>query len=70
MLYYEASQDCMLTIAGELFGRSGYGIGMPKVGIIQVSTINTRIQSPANMLGEGVFIGFYKQEKGMKSLTV
>lgn len=30
VLYYEASQDCMLTIAGELFGRSGYGIGMPK----------------------------------------
>ena len=65
MLYYEASQDCMLTTAGELFGRSGYGIGMPKVGIIQVSTINIRIQSPANMLGVGVFIGFYKQEKGI-----
>lgn len=30
VLYYEASQDCMLTTAGELFGRSGYGIGMPK----------------------------------------
>jgi hypothetical protein len=30
-LYYEASKDCTLTTAGELFGRSGYGIGMPKV---------------------------------------
>ncbi|XP_031557000.1 glutamate receptor ionotropic, NMDA 1-like [Actinia tenebrosa] len=29
-LYYEASNDCSLTTAGELFGRSGYGIGMPK----------------------------------------
>ena len=31
MLFYEASEDCTLTTAGELFGRSGYGIGMPKV---------------------------------------
>ncbi|EDO35545.1 predicted protein [Nematostella vectensis] len=30
VLYYEASKDCTLTTAGELFGRSGYGIGMPK----------------------------------------
>lgn len=30
VLYYEASEDCTLTTAGELFGRSGYGIGMPK----------------------------------------
>ena len=31
VLYYEASENCDLTTAGELFGRSGYGIGMPKV---------------------------------------
>ncbi|KAL9984222.1 hypothetical protein ACROYT_G006495 [Oculina patagonica] len=30
VLYYEASENCDLTTAGELFGRSGYGIGMPK----------------------------------------
>lgn len=30
VLFYEASEDCTLTTAGELFGRSGYGIGMPK----------------------------------------
>lgn len=30
VLYYEASVNCDLTTAGELFGRSGYGVGMPK----------------------------------------
>lgn len=30
VLYYESSENCDLTTAGELFGRSGYGIGMPK----------------------------------------
>lgn len=29
-LEYEAAQDCELVIAGELFGRSGYGIGLQK----------------------------------------
>lgn len=27
---YEAAQDCELIIAGEMFGRSGYGIGLQK----------------------------------------
>ena len=31
VLYYEASENCDLTTAGDLFGRSGYGVGMPKV---------------------------------------
>ncbi len=30
VLYYETSSDCSLSTAGELFGRSGYGVGMPK----------------------------------------
>ena len=29
-LEYEAAQDCDLVTAGELFGRSGYGIGLRK----------------------------------------
>lgn len=29
-LEYEAAKDCELVTAGELFGRSGYGIGMQK----------------------------------------
>ncbi|KAJ6222112.1 hypothetical protein RDWZM_000657 [Blomia tropicalis] len=29
-LEYEAAQDCELAISGELFGRSGYGIGLQK----------------------------------------
>ncbi|XP_076048968.1 glutamate [NMDA] receptor subunit 1-like isoform X2 [Oratosquilla oratoria] len=29
-LEYEAAQDCELVTAGELFGRSGYGIGLKK----------------------------------------
>lgn len=29
-LEYEAAQDCELVTAGELFGRSGYGIGLRK----------------------------------------
>ncbi|CAG2174708.1 unnamed protein product, partial [Oppiella nova] len=29
-LEYEAAQDCELVISGELFGRSGYGIGLQK----------------------------------------
>ena len=29
-LEYEAANDCDLVTAGELFGRSGYGIGLPK----------------------------------------
>lgn len=29
-LEYEASKDCELVTAGELFGRSGYGIGLQK----------------------------------------
>jgi len=29
-LEYEAAQDCDLTISGELFGRSGYAIGLQK----------------------------------------
>ncbi|ELU12705.1 hypothetical protein CAPTEDRAFT_179176 [Capitella teleta] len=29
-LDYEAAKDCDLVTAGELFGRSGYGIGLPK----------------------------------------
>ena len=29
-LEYEAAQDCELVTAGELFGRSGYGIGLQK----------------------------------------
>lgn len=29
-LEYEAAKDCDLVTAGELFGRSGYGIGLPK----------------------------------------
>ena len=33
VLYYEASVNCDLTTAGELFGRSGYGVGMPKVSL-------------------------------------
>ena len=39
MLFYEASEDCTLTTAGDLFGRSGYGIGMPKVCILNHSRI-------------------------------
>ena len=30
ILYHESSKDCSLTTAGELFGRSAYGIGLPK----------------------------------------
>lgn len=30
VLYYETSKDCSLTTAGELFGRSAYGVGLPK----------------------------------------
>ena len=30
MLLYQTSANCDLTTAGEIFGRSGYGIGMPK----------------------------------------
>ncbi|CAB3983880.1 glutamate receptor ionotropic, NMDA 1-like, partial [Paramuricea clavata] len=30
VLYHESSKDCSLTTAGELFGRSAYGIGLPK----------------------------------------
>ena len=29
-LEFEAAQDCDLVTAGELFGRSGYGIGLEK----------------------------------------
>lgn len=29
-LEFEAAQDCELVTAGELFGRSGYGIGLQK----------------------------------------
>lgn len=29
-LEYEAAKDCELSISGELFGRSGYAIGLPK----------------------------------------
>lgn len=29
-LEYEAAKDCQLVTAGELFGRSGYGIGLKK----------------------------------------
>ncbi len=29
-LEYEAANDCDLVTAGELFGRSGYGIGLAK----------------------------------------
>lgn len=29
-LEYEAAKDCELVTAGELFGRSGYGIGLQK----------------------------------------
>lgn len=29
-LEYEAAADCELVTAGELFGRSGYGIGLQK----------------------------------------
>lgn len=29
-LEYEASMDCSLVTVGELFGRSGYGIGLRK----------------------------------------
>ena len=29
-LEYEAAKDCDLVTAGELFGRSGYGIGLTK----------------------------------------
>lgn len=29
-LEYEAAQDCELVTAGELFGRSGYGVGLQK----------------------------------------
>jgi len=29
-LDYEAAQNCDLVTAGELFGRSGYGIGLKK----------------------------------------
>lgn len=29
-LEYEAARDCELVTAGELFGRSGYGIGLQK----------------------------------------
>lgn len=29
-MYHESSKDCLLTVAGELFGRSGYGVGLPK----------------------------------------
>ncbi|MPC23795.1 Glutamate [NMDA] receptor subunit 1 [Portunus trituberculatus] len=29
-LEYEASMDCNLVTVGELFGRSGYGIGLKK----------------------------------------
>ena len=43
MLYYEASEDCSLTTAGELFGRSGYGIGMPKVCTTLVCVCKTRM---------------------------
>ena len=39
VLFYEASEDCTLTTAGDLFGRSGYGIGMPKVCILNHSRI-------------------------------
>lgn len=27
---YEAAKDCELVTAGELFGRSGYGVGLQK----------------------------------------
>lgn len=30
VLFYETSSDCSVSTVGELFGRSGYGIGMPK----------------------------------------
>ena len=30
MLDYEAARDCSLVTVGELFGRSGFGIGLPK----------------------------------------
>ena len=30
VLLYETSSNCDLTTAGEIFGRSGYAIGMPK----------------------------------------
>ncbi|XP_046844011.1 glutamate receptor ionotropic, NMDA 1-like [Xenia sp. Carnegie-2017] len=30
VLYYETTKDCSLTTAGELFGRSAYGVGLPK----------------------------------------
>lgn len=29
-LEYEAAKDCELVTAGELFGRSGYGVGLQK----------------------------------------
>lgn len=29
-LEFEAAQDCQLVTAGELFGRSGYGVGLQK----------------------------------------
>lgn len=29
-LEFEAAQDCELVTAGELFGRSGYGVGLQK----------------------------------------
>ena len=30
MLFHETSQNCDVSTVGDLFGRSGYGIGMPK----------------------------------------
>ncbi|XP_057314813.1 glutamate receptor ionotropic, NMDA 1-like [Hydractinia symbiolongicarpus] len=30
VLFHETSQDCDVSTVGDLFGRSGYGIGMPK----------------------------------------
>ena len=30
VLDYEKSHSCTLTTVGDLFGRSGYGVGMPK----------------------------------------
>jgi len=30
VLFHETSQNCDVATVGDLFGRSGYGIGMPK----------------------------------------
>ena len=42
MLYHESSKDCSLTTAGELFGRSGYGVGLPK-GSIRTNDVSLAI---------------------------